>query len=219
VASARRTFLANHPIGYAGCCAAVRDHDQRASLGSIRVPTLVIGGAADVSMPWPDHGEVLTKAIAGSRAVHLAAAHVSNLEKPRSFSAALIDFLLLTPADVPAAGMMVRRAVLGDAHVDRAIAATTDLTREFQSLITEYAWGHIWTRPGLDHRTRRLLVLTTLAATGRWDEFRMHLRTGLAAELEWCDVKEVLLQAAIYAGVPVANTGFHVAAEVFEDAQ
>ena len=219
VAAARRTLLATDPVGYAGCCGAVRDHDQRAAIGSIRVPTLVVSGDLDVSMPWPEHGEVLARAIPGAFVVRLPAAHISNLEKPRSFSAALTDFLIPVPADAPSAGMAVRRAVLGDAHVDRAVASTTDLNREFQALITEYAWGHIWTRPGLDHRTRRLLVLTTLAAMGRWDEFRMHLRTGLAAELEWCDVKEALLQAAIYAGVPVANTGFHVAAEVFEDAQ
>jgi len=76
-------------------------------------------------------------------------------------------------------------------------------------LITRYAWGSIWTRPGLDVRTRRLLVLAMTAALGRWEEFRLHVRTGLASELEWCDLEEVLLQTAIYAGVPVANTGFH----------
>jgi alkylhydroperoxidase/carboxymuconolactone decarboxylase family protein YurZ len=78
-------------------------------------------------------------------------------------------------------------------------------------LITRYAWGSIWTRPGLDIRTRRLLVLAMTAALGRWGEFRLHVRTGLGAELEWCDLEEVLLQTAIYGGVPAANTGFHLA--------
>jgi len=103
--------------------------------------------------------------------------------------------------------------VLGDAHVDRATATTTEFTRDFQQLITTYAWGAVWTRPGLDVRTRRLLVLAVTAALGRWEEFRLHVRTGLASELEPADLKEVLLQLAIYAGVPAANTAFHIATE------
>ena len=131
---------------------------------------------------------------------------------------ALLEFLQ-TPensSNAFEAGMAVRRAMLGDAHVDRAIETTTDFNRDFQDLITRYAWGSIWTRPGLDRRTRRLLVLATMAALGRWEEFRMHLRAGLAHELEPCDLREVLLQAAIYGGVPVANTGFHIASEEIE---
>ena len=99
-------------------------------------------------------------------------------------------------------------------YVDRAIAGTTDFTRDFQDLITSYAWGSIWTRPGLDHRTRRLLVLTATAALGRLEEFRLHVRTGLAHELEPCDLEEVLLQVAVYAGVPAANAAFHIASEI-----
>jgi len=110
-------------------------------------------------------------------------------------------------------GMRVRRAVLGEDYVEKAQAATTPFNEPFQDLITRYAWGTIWTRPGLTPRTRRLLALTATAALGRWEEFRMHVRTGLAHELERCDLKELLLQAAIYAGVPVANTGFQIANE------
>ena len=109
--------------------------------------------------------------------------------------------------------MTVRRSVLGDAHVDRATANATEFTREFQDLITRYAWGTVWTRPGLSPRVRRLLVLAMTASLGRWEEFRLHVRTGLASELEMVDLKEVLLQVAIYAGVPAANTGFQIAAE------
>jgi alkylhydroperoxidase/carboxymuconolactone decarboxylase family protein YurZ len=83
-------------------------------------------------------------------------------------------------------------------------------------LITRYAWGTVWMRPGLDPRTRRLLVLATMAALGRWEEFSMHVRAGLENELEPCDLKEVLLQTALYAGVPAANTGFHQAADVMK---
>jgi len=213
VASAQRTLLSTNPTGYAGCCAAIRDMDQTAVLQQIRVPTLVISGDQDVAMPWREHGERLASSIDGARAVRLPAAHLSNLERPRSFSAALLDFLVPVPAEARESGYAVRRAVLGKEYVDRAMAATTEFTREFQELITTYPWGSIWTRPGLDYRTRRLLVLSTTAALGRWEEFRLHLRAGLAHELEPCDVKEVLLQVAIYAGVPAANAAFHIAAE------
>ena len=106
-------------------------------------------------------------------------------------------------------GIARRRAVLGDTHVDRTVAATTPLTAEWQDLITRYAWGEIWTRPGLDDRTRRLLVIGTMVALGRWEELRLHVRAaldhgGMTAE----DIKEVLLQQAIYCGVPAANHAF-----------
>lgn len=213
VDAARRVFLATSPVGYAGCCAAVRDLDHAATLASITVPVLIVSGDHDVSMPWPEHAARLAAELPRAKVVRLAAAHLSNLERPRSFTAAMVEFLLPPPTGTVESGFPVRRAVLGDEHVDRAIAHTTEFTRDFQELITRYAWGSIWARPGLDHRTRRLLVLTTLAALGRWEEFRMHLTTGLAHELEWPDVKEALMQVAIYAGVPVANQAFHLAAE------
>ncbi len=108
--------------------------------------------------------------------------------------------------------------MLGDAYVDAAIAKTTDFTREFQDLITRYAWGTVWTRPGLDPRTRRLLVLSATCSLGRWEEFRLHVRAGLQRSLEPCDLKELLLETAIYAGVPAANTGFQIAKEELEKA-
>jgi 3-oxoadipate enol-lactonase / 4-carboxymuconolactone decarboxylase len=210
--SIRRLLLATDPIGYAGCCAALRDVDHTDLLRKIKAPTLVIVGDHDVSTPWAGHGEILAREIEGAKAVHLPTAHVSNLERPRSFTVAVLEFLQPVE-DVLKAGFEVRRAVLGDAHVDTAIAATSDFNREFQELITRYAWGTIWTRPAFDPRTRRLLVLATTAALGRWEEFTLHVRAGLALELELCDLKEVLLQTAIYAGVPAANTGFHIATE------
>ncbi|MGA8152071.1 MAG: 3-oxoadipate enol-lactonase [Terriglobales bacterium] len=213
----RSLLLGTNPAGYTGCCAALRDVDHRDSLQRTRVPTLVIAGDHDVSTPWEGHGEILAREIPGARAVRLPAAHLSNLERPRSFTAALLDFLHGDEKHDPLeAGFAVRREMLGDAHVDRAVAGTTDFNREFQELITRYAWGTIWTRPGLDRRTRRLLVLAMMASLGRWEEFSMHVRAGLAHELEPCDLKEVLLQLAIYAGVPAANTGFHLAAEELE---
>ncbi|MCB1462916.1 MAG: 4-carboxymuconolactone decarboxylase [Tepidamorphaceae bacterium] len=112
------------------------------------------------------------------------------------------------------AGMTKRRATLGDAYVDRSIANATDLNREFQELITRYAWGEIWTRPGLDERTRCLIVIATTMATGRWEEFDLHLRAALSHGMALGDVKEVLMQQAIYAGVPASNTAFHRAAAI-----
>jgi 3-oxoadipate enol-lactonase/4-carboxymuconolactone decarboxylase len=218
VESVKAVFLATNPAGYAGCCAAIRDMDHTALLEQIRIPTLVIAGDQDVSTPWSGHGEVLAHRIPGALSRRLPAAHLSNLEKPSSFNSSLADFLFPRAEDTPAAGLAMRRAVLGDAHVDRAIRQTTEFNREFQEMITRYAWGSIWTRPGLDPRTRRLLVLATTASLGRWEEFRLHVRTGLANELEATDLKEALLQVAVYAGVPAANTGFQIAAEELDRA-
>jgi 3-oxoadipate enol-lactonase/4-carboxymuconolactone decarboxylase len=214
-ANARRTLLAASPVGYAACCAAVRDFDGRDALSAIAVSTLVIAGDRDVSMPWDGNSAVLASSIPGATVVRLRAAHLSNLEQPRSFSAALLRFLVPSEDDVRVAGERVRRAVLGDAHVDRSMAAATDLTRDFQDLITRVAWGTIWTRLALDRRTRRLLVLVITASLGRWEEFRLHLRSGLAHELEWTDVEEALLQTAVYAGIPAANTAFQIASEAW----
>lgn len=219
VANIRSVFLGTQPEGYIGCCAALRDFDFTGNLSKIKVPVLVIVGEKDISTPWAGNGEILTRDIVGARCLRLPAAHLSNLESPRAFLAALFSFLWTSPStkeEVFAAGMNVRRAVLGEEHVDGAVRQTTELTADFQKLITEYAWGTVWTRPGLDRRTRRLLVLAITAALGRWEEFRLHLSAGLNSDLEMSDIQETLLQAAIYAGVPVANTAFRIAQEAAE---
>jgi 4-carboxymuconolactone decarboxylase len=113
-------------------------------------------------------------------------------------------------------GMRVRREVLGDEHVDRATARTTDFTREFQDLITRYAWGEIWTRPGLDRRTRSCITLTALVANGQLDELALHVRAARRNGLTDEEIKEVLLQCAIYCGVPAANAAFAVAQRALE---
>jgi len=114
-------------------------------------------------------------------------------------------------------GMEVRRAVLGDEHVDRAIARTTDFTADFQDLITRYAWGEIWTRPGLDRRTRSCITLTVLVAGGHVNELGMHVRAALRNGLTPDEIKEVLLQTAVYCGVPAANSAFAIAQEVLAE--
>jgi 4-carboxymuconolactone decarboxylase len=114
-------------------------------------------------------------------------------------------------------GMEVRREVLGSEHVDRATQNATDFTSDFQQLITEYAWGSIWTRPGLDRRSRSLITLTALVARGHHEELALHLRAALTNGLTVDEIKETLLQTAIYCGVPAANTAFRIAQDVLEE--
>jgi 4-carboxymuconolactone decarboxylase len=114
-------------------------------------------------------------------------------------------------------GMEVRRQVLGDEHVDGAIEGTTEFTEDFQDLITRYAWGEIWTRPGLDRRMRSAITLTALIARGHFKELPMHLRAARRNGLSDDEIKEVLLQSAIYCGVPAANHAFAIASEVLAE--
>ena len=114
-------------------------------------------------------------------------------------------------------GMKVRREVLGNAHVDRAEKTKTDFTEPFQDFITRYAWGEIWSRPELPRHTRSLITLAMMIALNRGDEFRMHVRAALNNKVTREEIREVLLQSAIYCGVPAANTAFHIAQEVFDE--
>jgi len=116
-------------------------------------------------------------------------------------------------------GMNVRRAVLGDAHVDRSVARRNEFNTEFQELITRYAWGEIWTRPGLPRHTRSLLTIGLMVALNRTDEFRLHVRAAFNNGVTREEIREVLLHCAIYAGVPAANSAFHVAEDVFAQMQ
>jgi 4-carboxymuconolactone decarboxylase/3-oxoadipate enol-lactonase/4-carboxymuconolactone decarboxylase len=111
-------------------------------------------------------------------------------------------------------GMRVRREVLGDDHVDRAEARTSPFTQDFQELITTYAWGSVWTRPGLDRRTRSVAVLTALIARGHWEEFALHVRAARTNGLSPEEIGEVILQSAVYCGVPAANRAFAIAQQV-----
>ena len=115
------------------------------------------------------------------------------------------------------AGMAVRRAVLGDAHVDRSLQNLNDFNREFQDLITRYGWGEIWTRPGLSRHSRSLITLAIMVALNRTDEFRMHVRAAFNNGVTREEIKEVLLHTAIYCGLPAANSAFHAAQEVLTE--
>ncbi|MEV0236342.1 4-carboxymuconolactone decarboxylase [Nonomuraea sp. NPDC050786] len=201
---------------YAACCEAVAAFDLTRRLGEITASTLVIAGAQDPATPL-DQALTLAENIPGaSLTVVPHASHLANVERPEAVTAAVVGHLSgerSSPAvdDDLAAGMRTRREVLGDAHVDRAVAATTDFTQDFQELITRYAWNEIWNRPGLDRRTRSCVTLTALVARGHLDELAMHVRAALRNGLTRDEIKEVLLQTAVYCGVPAANAAFAVA--------
>jgi 3-oxoadipate enol-lactonase/4-carboxymuconolactone decarboxylase len=225
--SVRTALLAMSADGYAGCAAAVRDLDLADRLGAITAPTLVISGRHDISTPFTGHGERILDAIAGARHVSVNAAHLACVEAPAAFAAAVCGFVtevLGGPAVREAqellyeTGLRMRREVLGEEWVERALSVRTPFNADFQALITRYAWQEIWARPGLDQRTRRLLVLAMTVTLGRWEEFRLHVRAGLQrGGFTEDELKEVLMQAAIYAGVPAANTAFSEAAAVMRE--
>ena len=223
-ASLKRNLVAQSAQGYAGAGAAIRDMDVIGRLSGIACPVLVVTGERDVSTPLASHGEKLLAAIPGASHVHLDSSHLPPIEAPAALVGALRGFLSSGQETGDAAetlfeaGIKNRRRVLGDAWVDRSLANRTPFNAEFQAMITRIAWQEIWSRPGLDDRTRRLLVLAITASLGRWEEFRLHVRAGLSrGGFTQDDLKEVLMQTAIYAGVPAGNTGFAEAAELIAE--
>jgi 3-oxoadipate enol-lactonase/4-carboxymuconolactone decarboxylase len=224
VETVRAGMLAQDPAGYRGCGAAIRDMALLDRLPAITAPTLVLTGAQDVATPYEGHAERIVATVPGARYLEIAGAHLPSLEAPASFAAAIRDFLAETLDGTSArqakdalfeAGLKTRRKVLGDTWVDQSLAKRTAFTADYQAMITRYAWNEIWGRPGLDHRTRRLLVLAICASLARWEEFRLHVRAGLEQGGFTVDeLKEVLMQTAIYAGVPAANTAFSEASDI-----
>ena len=219
VEKVRAMLLATSPDGYIANGAAVRDMDQRASLAKIAVPTLVIAGAHDGSTPAA-LGRELAQAIDGARYVELDAAHLSNWEQAGAFTAAVLSFLLDGGLNGRArfeAGLSVRRPVLGAEYVDRSMANRTAFNAEFMDLMTRYCWGEVWTRPGLPRHTRSLLTIVMTLALNRMDEFRLHVRAARNNGVSRDEIKEALMQAAIYCGVPAGVSAFRVAGEVFAE--
>lgn len=219
-----RGIRAQSEAGYAGAGAAIRDMALLDRLPAIAAPALVVTGARDISTPFAGHGDRLLAALPRARHVALAAAHLPPIEAPAALGAALRDFFLSGPEIAEAAetlfeaGLRHRRRVLGDAWVDQSLAKRTAFTADFQAMITRIAWQEIWGRPGLDDRTRRLLVLAITASLSRWEEFALHVRAGLSqGGFTQDELKEVLMQTAIYAGVPAANTGFAEAARIIAE--
>lgn len=219
IAGLRKVLGELDPRGYTANCAAVRDADFRDTVKTIAVPVLVIAGSDDPSTP-PALGRELASSIPDARFLELQAAHISSFEQPGPFTAALLDFIEDRPpvnddATRYAAGLAVRRDVLGSAHVDRSLAKLTPLNEEFQNLITRYAWGEIWTREGLPRHTRSLVTIAMMVALNRGEELKLHLRAAANNGVTRDEIKEILLQTAIYCGVPAANAAFHAAEEVF----
>jgi 3-oxoadipate enol-lactonase/4-carboxymuconolactone decarboxylase len=202
---------------YARLAEALGTFDRRADLGAITVPTLVLAGDSDPVVS-ADAAAALAAAIPGAlgdATILRDTGHQAQLERPETVAAAVAD--AFGPSDRYDAGLRVRRAVLGDAHVDRATAGSTPETADFQRFITETAWGTIWTRPGLDRRMRSAVTISSLVTGQHWDELAMHLRAGLRNGLSREELVEILLQTAIYAGVPAANSAFAVAKRVFAE--
>ena len=213
--------------GYGAVCGALAEFDVRDRLAEIGAPVLAVAGAEDVATPVENLREIAEGVKDGRLVVLDGVAHLAPAEAPSVVSRLLREHLLGEPAssddrtvqEVRDAGMVVRREVLGDAHVDRSTAATTDFTRDFQELITQYAWGSIWTRPGLDRRSRSMITLTALVARGHHEELAMHVRAARTNGLSVEEIKEVLLQSAIYCGVPDANTAFRIAQQVLAETE
>ncbi|MFI0898990.1 3-oxoadipate enol-lactonase [Streptomyces sp. NPDC020983] len=217
-ADAARALVADHravdPQGYAACCEALAAFDLRAELSRVEAPTLVVAGRQDTATP-PVHARELADGISGAGLVEISgAAHLAPVQQPQRVLHALLGHL---GPGAETGGAAVRRAVLGDAHVDRAAAATTSFTAPFQDLITRYAWGEIWTRPGLDRRTRSCITITALIARGHHEELAMHIRAARTNGLSREEIQEVLLQSAVYCGVPAANTAFAIADRILEE--
>lgn len=202
--------------GYASACEALSQWDNRADLGRVAVPTLVVAGEDDPSTT-PADMQILADGIARSTFHVLPdAAHLANVEQAGRVTQLIARHISGDAYDVGRraahdAGMRVRRSVLGDAHVDRSIERTTEFTEPFQDYITRTAWGDIWTRDGLDHRTRRLLTLAILTTVGNHHELDMHIRAALRAGLDPDEIAEVFLHTAVYAGVPNSNAAFALA--------
>jgi 3-oxoadipate enol-lactonase/4-carboxymuconolactone decarboxylase len=204
---------------YALACEALADFDVRSQLGDIAVPVLAVAGAEDFATAADLLAEIAHGVQRGTLQILDGVAHLAPAEAPQEVAELIIKHFEAEGigSDRYAAGMQVRRQVLGDNHVDRATAATTGFTRDFQQLITEYAWGSIWTRPGLDRRSRSMITLAALVARGHHEELAMHVRAARRNGLSVDEIKEVLLQTAIYCGVPDANTAFRVAQAVLDD--
>jgi 3-oxoadipate enol-lactonase/4-carboxymuconolactone decarboxylase len=216
-AGVRRMFLSIDAGGYIGCGAAIRDMDLRAALPKVKAPALVVAGGFDQATP-PALGQAIAQAIPGARYAELPCAHIPTHEAGAALVDRLCAFFLDTQDGSEAGryerGLERRKEVLGVEYVEARLKNRHEFTDDFQALITRYAWGELWTRPVLDDRTRRLLVLAMMVGLKSWEEFELHVRAGLEHELSPIELKEVLMLAAIYCGVPAANSAFAYARKI-----
>jgi 3-oxoadipate enol-lactonase/4-carboxymuconolactone decarboxylase len=230
-----RTLMDVDDESYALCCGALAAFDRRADLGCVSVPVLVVAGGHD-GVTTAESMRGLAAGFDDARFVEVAeASHLLPLEAPDAAASLIGDLMLMgdtraggdrgdavddDDADADDAydlGMATRRAVLGDEHVDRAQAAITAQTRDFQRFITRYAWGEVWTRPGLTRAERSIATLASLVTGGHESELRMHLRAALRNGLTHAQIAEVIHHTALYAGLPAANSAMAVMREVFAE--
>ena len=200
---------------YARCCEALGAFDRNNALGAVQAPALIVAGGHDpVCTPASMHE--LSASLPNARFVELPdASHLVPLEDPDTTAAVLADHLR-TPS-VSERGMAVRRAVLGDEHVDRATAAITPETADFQDFITRYAWAEVWARPQLTRAERSIATLASLVTGGHENELRMHVLAALRNGLTRTQIAEVIHHTALYAGLPAANAALAVMREVFAE--
>ncbi len=201
------------PEAYAACCDALAAFDLRERLAEISVPTLLVAGREDPATP-PEHLRQIADAVPGAALVEVpGASHLAPAQRPEAVLTALRAHF----DGAARRGMEVRREVLGDAHVDRAQARQTPFTARFQDFIARYAWGEVWTDPTLTRRERSMITLTALVAHGHHDELAMHVRAALRNGLTPEEIGAVLLQTAVYCGVPAANSAFATAQRVLAE--
>ncbi|GAA4155838.1 alpha/beta fold hydrolase [Leifsonia shinshuensis] len=219
---ALRTLLDVDDESYALCCEALGGFDRRDVLAGVRTPALIVAGSHDQVATSASMAE-LAAALPDARFVDLAhAGHLVPLEDPAE-TAALLTALFARTGDtaerepVAARGMRVRRAVLGDAHVDRATAAITPETADFQDFITRYAWGEVWARPQLTRQQRSIATLASLVTGGHENELRMHIRAALRNGLTRTEIAEVIHHTALYAGLPAANGALAIMRDIFTE--
>ncbi len=214
VARYRAMLSGVDPEGYAACCDALATADVTGQLGQIRAPTLVLGGAYDPVVPPASAASTMTAIPGASLCVLAGAAHLANVEQPGAFNSVVLAHLAGRPEE---RGEAVRRAVLGADHVERAMSGASELTAPFQEMLNLWPWGGVWARPGLEVETRRLIAIAILVALGRHGELEMHVRQALRAGTSTTTLRELLLQTAVYAGVPAANSAFAIANRVWTE--
>lgn len=215
----RRMVAQTAPVGYNRACEAIRDEDLTDQIHQITIPTLCLGGTDDLSTP-PDMVQAMALQIPGARYELIdGAGHIPCAQMPETVAWLLLDFINSAPdlSDRYQTGMQTRRAVLGHAHVDRAEANKTEFDADFQRYITESAWGSVWSRPGLTYRERSLITISLLTALGHDAELALHLRATRNTGATPDDVKEALLQTAVYAGVPATNSALQLAKAIFDE--
>lgn len=206
--------------GYARVCEALAGFDVRHRLADIRTPVVAVAGSVDPATPVAGLQEIASGVRNGLLVVLDDVAHLAPAEVPDRIARIIRDdpeptSTVATESRSP--GMTVRREVLGDAYVDKALAGATDLTRDFQDFVTDYAWGGVWTRPGLDRRSRSIVALTAAVAGGHHQELAVHVGGALTNGLTRAELTEVLLQTAVYCGVPAAQSAFRVAQQVLNE--